>query len=157
MWRTYFRHPSAHELELAIKESQFSRYNFIFVSRAFYAVSILYLHRAILIDNLTSWMSLEDCHAINKWRVCNQLDTPLNSLSIWGMYFLTAWISTQRPTGEQTNLPNPTICRPTRASISAYGPGLCRPLGTRYKVPLAEFGISYASAQCAGSGGPCLI
>jgi len=116
--------PPGHELVLAIKASQFSRHNFIHVCRAFYMLSIPYLYRTILVDGPSLWKRLLGCLAINKKRVCSQLDTPLNTSFIQSIHFLKMSPLNWRLTCEQIDLPNLTICRSAaEANIFAYEPG----------------------------------
>lgn len=112
--------PLVHELELNIKGSQFSRYNFIHVSRAFYMLSIPYLYRTILVDSIISWKRLQACLTRNKRRVDNQRDTPFNTTFIRSIHFLTPSCLNLAHKCEQIYLPNLTICRLAKGYLSAY-------------------------------------
>ena len=125
----------APELVLAIKRSQFSRYNLIHVSRAFYNLSISSLYRTILIGTSISWKRLENCLAINKRRVCNQPDTPLNTYFIKSIHFLAVWGLNWGPICEPIDLPNLTICRSGKSDVFAYEPTTLSPFFTRFKAP----------------------
>ena len=127
--------PPAPELVLAIKESTFSRYNFIHVSRAFYMLSIPFLYRTILIGNIISWNRLEDSLTINKRRVSNQPDTPLNTSFIRSIHFLAVWSLNWEPFREPIELPNLTICRSAKPNIFTYDPTNCNPCCTQFKAP----------------------
>jgi len=127
--------PPAPELVIAIKWSQFSRYNFIHVSRVFYVLSIPFLYRTILIDSSISWKRLEDCLAINKRRVCNQPDTPLNTSFIKSIHFLAFWTPNRGRNCQPIELPNLTICRAANASILAYEPEACHSFCIQFKAP----------------------
>ena len=142
--------PPVHELELAIKGSQFSRYNFIHVSRTFYMLSIPYLYRTILVDGPIWWKRLEDCLTVNKRRVGNQPDTPLNTSFIKRIHFMTAWALNRALDGEQIDLPNLTICISTKANIVAYESETRHPFCMRFKAPQlrALEGVFETASNC---------
>ena len=139
--------PPAQVLELAIKESNISRYNFIHVSGAFYTHSIPYLYRTIVVNSPISWKNMGECLTINKRRVCDQLDTPLNSSFIRSIHFLTTWPFHLNREGI-IDLPNLTIYRSAKASILAYKSGVYHPLCTRFNMPqLRVLEGSFANAS----------
>jgi hypothetical protein len=152
--RTYdpFCCSPTHELELALVASQSSRYNLIHVSRAFYALSIPYLYRSILVDSAILWERLVECLAINQRRVCDQLDTPLNSSFVRRIHLLTAWPFTRRlQYFEQIDLPNLVICTSARANLTRYKSGACHNPCLHINAPQLR-----ALAGCFENASDCL-
>ena len=127
--------PPAHELGLAIKGSQSSRYNFIHVSRAFYMLSIPHLYRTILVAGPISWKRFEQGLAFNQRRVCIQPNTLPNTSFIRSIHFLTAWALNGELNGSMISLPNLTICRSTKTNILAYDAEIRHPFCIGIKAP----------------------